>query len=147
MEDNFNKALENFAAGKYLNARAYCLRALRLKERDAKEIYFLLGLTESELGSWVTEWDINDTIAACVYFDKVIRLEPDCAAAYFQRGRAILRWGNNYRLALENFEKVLELDPDNEAARRYCEICREKKEKYVDDYYGEPWADDLWEDD
>lgn len=138
MDDNFSKALENFAAGKYLNTRAYCLRALRLKERDAKEIYFLLGLAESELGTWIDDWD---TLAARVYFDKVIRLEPECTAAYFQRGRAILRWGNNYQIALADFEKVLELDSDNEEARRYCETCLELKEKSVDIYY-EPWADD-----
>lgn len=53
------------------------------------------------------------------------------------RGRAILRWGNNYKLMIADFEKVLELEPDNEKACKYLEFCYEQlskeKENDIDD--------------
>ena len=126
--EKFEQALESYAAGKYYNAVAYSLAALSFRPADVREIYFVLGLAHFELGTLATEWDLNDTIEACTWFSKLIKLEPECAAAYFYRGKSILRWGNNYRLALADFEKVLELEPENAEARRYCEICRQELE-------------------
>ena len=122
------EALENYAAGKYNNAVANCLTALRLYRTNATEIYFVMGLAHLELGTLATEWDINDTIVACENFSVVISRAPECAAAYYYRGKAILRWGNNYRRALADFEKVLELEPENVEARECCEICRQQLE-------------------
>lgn len=123
------EARKNYDEGKYNNAVAYCNQALNFVRFDsdtatAKEIYFLLGLAHSELGTSYTEWDLNDSILACKYFGKVIDIDKNFSEAYLQRGLAILKWGNNYTLALKNFEKVLELKPDNESALKYREICR-----------------------
>lgn len=126
--EKFGLALESYAAGKYYNAVAYSLAALSLRPADVREIYFVLGLAHLELGTLATEWDLNDTIEACTWFSKLIELEPEFAAAYYYRGKAILRWGNNYRLALADFEKVLELEPENVEARECCEICRQQLE-------------------
>ena len=81
------EALENYAAGKYNNAVANCLTALRLYRTNATEIYFVMGLAHLELGTLATEWDINDTIVACENFSVVISRAPECAAAYYYPGR------------------------------------------------------------
>ena len=120
------EAKKNYDMGKYLNAVAYCEQALkfmRFHSDGVKEIYFLLGLAHSELGTTYSEWDLNDSILACKYFDKVIAMDENFSEAYLQRGLAILRWGNNYRLALADFDKVLELEPDNELASEGRDVC------------------------
>lgn len=121
-----SEAKKNYDMGKYYNAVAYCEQALKFMRFHAdglKKIYFLLGLAHSELGTSYTEWDINDSILACKCFDKVIAMDENFSEAYLQRGLAILRWGNNYRLALADFDKVLELEPDNELATEGRDVC------------------------
>ena len=120
------EAKKNYDMGKYFNAVAYCEQALnfmRFHSDGAKEIYFLLGLAHSELGTSYSEWDLNDSILACKYFTAAIARDENFSAAYLQRGLAILRWGNNYRLALADFDKVLELEPDNQSASECRDVC------------------------
>ena len=96
----------------------------------------MLGLAHLELGTSYTVWDFNDGILACKYFDKVIAMDNNCVEAYLNKGLAIIRWGNNYRLAIADFDKVLELEPDNELARKCREFCYEqlsKKEENEED--------------
>ena len=129
-EQKLNLAKKNYAEGKYLNAVAHCNQALNFVRfsSDAdilKEIYFLLGLSHLELGTYYSEWDINDSILACKYFDKVLAIDDKFVAAYLNRGLAIITWGNNYNLALKDFEKVLELDPNNELALKHRKLCDE----------------------
>lgn len=122
------EAKKNYDMGKYYNAVACCEQALRFVRFNsnsdaAKEIYFLLGMAHSELGTSYSEWDINDSILACKYFTAAIARDENFTAAYLYRGLAILRWGNNYRLALADFDKVLELEPDNQSAAEWREVC------------------------
>lgn len=146
--EKLEEARKNYEMGRYTNAVAYCNQALQFvrfgSDKDiTKEIFYLLGLAHSELGTSYNEWDFNDGILACKYFDKVIAMDSNYVEAYLNRGLAVVRWGNsgiymaNYELAIENFDKVLELEPDNEQARKYREYCYEqlskRKENDVDD--------------
>ena len=132
--EKLEEARKNYAMGKYNNAVAYCNQALQFvrfgSDSDmVKEIYFLLGLAHLELGTSYTVWDLNDEILACKYFDKVIAMDNNCVEAYLNKGLAIIRWGNNYKLAIADFDKVLELEPDNELARKCREFCYEQLSK------------------
>lgn len=139
--EKLEEARKNYAMGKYNNVVAYCSQALQfvrfgLDSDMVKEIYFLLGLAHLELGTSYTVWDLNDEILACKYFDKVIAMDNNCVEAYLYRGLAIIRWGNNYKLAIADFDKVLEFEPDNELARKCRELCYEqlsKKEENEED--------------
>ena len=94
-----------------------------------EEIFYLLGLAHLELGTSYTKWDLNNSILACKYFDKVIAMDSDYVEAYLNRGLAIVKWGNNYKLAIADFDKVLELELDNELARKCREFCYEQLSK------------------
>ena len=140
--EKLGEARKNYAMGKYNNAVAYCSQALQFvrfgSDSDmVKEIYFLLGMAHLELGTSYTVWDINDSILACKYFDKVIAMDSNCVEAYLNKGLAIIRWGNNYKMAIADFDKVLEFEPDNELARKCREFCYEqlnkKEESKIDD--------------
>lgn len=139
--EKLGEARKNYAMGKYNNAVAYCSQALQFVQFGSdsdmlKEIYYLLGLAHLELGTSYTVWDLNDGILACKYFDKIIAMDNNCVEAYLYRGLAIIRWGNNYKLAIADFDKVLELEPDNELARKCRELCYEqlsKKEENEED--------------
>ena len=140
--EKLEEARKNYEMGRYNNAVAYCNQALQFvrfgSDKDiTKEIFYLLGLAHLELGTSYTEWDLNDSILACKYFDKVIAMDSNYVEAYLNRGLAIVRWGNNYKLAIADFDKVLELELDNELARKCREFCyeelRKEKENSVDD--------------
>lgn len=133
-KQKLEESRKNYEEGKYNNAVAYCNQALQyvrfISDTDTtKEIYYLLGLAHLELGTFYTVWDINDSIFACKCFDKVIDLYGSFVEAYLKRGIAILRWGNNYELAKADFEKVLELEPNNETAHENLEFCCEQLRK------------------
>lgn len=139
-KQKLENARKNYDMGKYYNTVAYCNQALSFVQFGSdsdtvKEIYFLLGLAHLELGTSYTEWDLNDSILACKYFDKVIEIDSNYVEAYLYRGLAIIKWGNsgiymaNYKLAIEDFDKVLEFEPDNEQACKYREFCYEQLSK------------------
>ncbi len=126
--DEVNRILEearkNFQAKKYLNTLALCIKAGRLDPGNL-DVDWLLAMTHFENGTLETEWDTNDTITACKYFEYLAKRDPGRRAlAYLYNGIAIVRWGNNYQIAIENFDKVLELEPGNELAAKFRDICR-----------------------
>lgn len=139
--EKLEEARKNYDMGKYNNTVAYCNQALQFvrfgSDKDiTKEIFYLLGLAHLELGTSYSEWDLNDSILACKYFDKVIAMDSNYVEAYLYRGLAIIKWGNNYKLAIAYFDKVLELEPDNEQACKYrkcCEQLSNREENDVDD--------------
>ena len=118
------EAKEKLKAKEYLNVLALCKKASRLCGFCA-EFVWLEGLAHLELGTLESEWDHNDTIAACRCFECLAENDSGRRAeACLYNGLATLRWGNNYRIAIENFDKVLELDPENVLAIRLREVCR-----------------------
>ena len=140
--EKLEEARRNYDMGNYNNTVAYCSQALQFvrfgSDSDkVKEIYYLLGLAHLELGTSYSIWDLNDGILACKYFGKVIEIDSNFVEAYLNRGLAIIRWGNNYKLAIVDFDKVLELESDNEQARKYREFCyeqlSEEEENEIDD--------------
>lgn len=142
--EKLEEAKRNYNIGKYNNAVACCRQAFKFvrfgSDSDmVKEIYFLLGLAHLELGTSYNEWDLNDGILACKYFSKVIAMDSNFVEAYLNRGLAIIKWGNNgiyvanYKKAIADFDKVLELEPDNEQARKYREFCCEQLSKKEED--------------
>ena len=146
--EKLDEARRNYDEGAYNNTVAYCNQAFNFVRFGVdtdmvKEIHFLLGLAHFQLGTSYTEWDTNDSILACKYFDKVIEMDSNFVEAYLYRGLAIVQWGNsgiyvaNYKKAIADFDKVLELEPDNEIACKYREFCYEElskeKENSVDD--------------
>merc|ERR1711860_455276 len=65
---------------------------------------------------------MNNWIDARNLCDKVIEERPDNAKAYFRRGEAFIAL-NEHELARLDFQKVLELDPENKAAKNKVTIC------------------------
>ena len=146
--EKLEDARKNYEMGRYNNTVACCNQALQFvrfgSDKDiTKEIFYLLGLAHLELGTSYSEWDLNDSILACKYFDKVIAMDSNYVEAYLNRGLAIIEWGNsgiymaNYEKAIADFDKVLELEPDNDLAHKYREHCYEqlskRKENNIDD--------------
>jgi len=55
--------------------------------------------------------------------DKVLEENSDVAKAYFRRGEALFNL-NDHELAKQDFSRVLELDPENKAAKNKVAICQ-----------------------
>jgi len=65
----------------------------------------------------------NKWIEARNLCDKVLEENPNVAKAYFRRGESLYNL-NDHELAKNDFSKVLELDPDNKAAKNKVAICQ-----------------------
>ena len=101
-EEKFKLAQKNLDEGKFNNAIAYCKQALSY---DPKNFQAMLLLGEAYLANW------DDEAFKC--FEMVKTMQPNFAEGYFHKGEAILYLGNNYKLAVENFDKAIELDANN----------------------------------
>lgn len=101
-EEKLQLAQENFDEGKFNNAIAYCKQALSY---DPKNFQAILLLGKAYFANW------DDETFKC--FDLLKKLRPTSAEGYFYKGKAILYLGNNYKLAVENFDKAIELEPNN----------------------------------
>lgn len=112
------EAQKNFDAGKFYNTVAICEKILRLNP-DNIQCNLLMGLAHLKLGTYYTEWDLNDSIMACKFFRRVIELDSKNVEAYLYCGIAIATLGNNFKLAIEYLDKCLELDPQNATAYLY----------------------------
>ena len=55
--------------------------------------------------------------------DKVLEENAEAAKAYFRRGEALFNL-NDHHLAKQDFVKVLELDPENKAAKNKVTLCQ-----------------------
>ena len=95
-------AQENFDAGNFNNAIAYCKQAVSYSPQNFQAI-LLLG--KAYLAN------LDDEAFKC--FELAKKLQPNCAEEYFYEGKAILRLGNNYELAIADFDKAIELDSSN----------------------------------
>lgn len=69
----------------------------------------------------------NDPIKAITEINEAIQIKPECAESYYYRGMAYqLKAGPDYRAALKDFEKALELKPDSNLYIKYIEALKNK---------------------
>ena len=101
-EEKFNLAQKNLDEGNFNNAIAYCKQALSY---NPKNFQAMLLLGKAYLANW------DDEAFKC--FEMVKTMQPNFAEGYFHKGEAILYLGNNYKMAVENFDKAIELDANN----------------------------------
>lgn len=73
---------------------------------DPADIYFYRGV------AYYFKAGANGIDHAITDFDEVIKLNPDNARAYYNRGTAYTKKGQ-YDLAIANFTKAIKLNPDN----------------------------------
>ena len=71
---------------------------------------------------------IDEAIAV---FELNVEWEPETVNVYDSLGEAHMMAGN-HELAILNFEKVLELDPENQRAKRILESLESGRESSVD---------------
>ncbi|PVD33481.1 hypothetical protein C0Q70_04737 [Pomacea canaliculata] len=62
---------------------------------------------------------------------KALEMDSKNVKALFRRGQARLE-RNEYELALEDFEKVVELEPDNKAAKNQILLCKQRKKQFLE---------------
>ena len=72
--------------------------------------------------------DIADKIFhdAISYWKKAIELDPNYAAPHYRLGSYYYHTAHNYELAIKEFEKTLELDPEHKFAREDLKEARRK---------------------
>lgn len=68
---------------------------------------------------------LNDSHLAAQQCDKALELDSDNVKALFRRGQALQNKAD-YDLAKQDFERVVELDPQNKAAKNQVTVCVRK---------------------
>ena len=87
------------------------------KEDDRKAV-----LQAGRLNLAMCYLKLNDWIEARNVCDKVIEENPKAEKAFFRRGEALVAL-NDHEMAKESFQKCLELDPENKAAKNKVTLC------------------------
>ncbi len=108
-------AKQEFESGRYLEARADLLKALKAAPDDPT-LWSYLGLTDYKL---------KDNAAALIDFEKARTLDPRNAPNYFNLGMIYHQQGDTVR-ALESYQRGLALAPDDLAANEsYAQLLME----------------------
>ncbi|GIY14827.1 peptidyl-prolyl cis-trans isomerase FKBP4 [Caerostris extrusa] len=68
---------------------------------------------------------MENYVDAIKFCDKALEIEPENEKALYRRGQAKMLF-NDCEEALEDFKKLLQLYPENNAARQHISICQEK---------------------
>jgi len=111
----FNRARQDFEAGRYSEAQARLKEALKIAPQDAA-LWSYLGLAESKL---------NHREDAILAFTKACALDPRNPLNYFNLA-VLHRQGGEYHTALDDYRKGLALNPDDPAANEsYARILME----------------------
>jgi tetratricopeptide (TPR) repeat protein len=100
--------------GYYENAAACFTSAIELKPQDAK-LYKLRAECYGEL---------SDTLLALEDFAVAIRLNSNYSEAYFERAEYYEYTLKDYRLALEDYERVVRLEPEKDYVYNNTANCR-----------------------
>jgi tetratricopeptide (TPR) repeat protein len=109
---------EYLAAEKYEQALEEFSQALKDKPYNEARLYYLRGLTYSQLEEYDT---------ALIDLNRAIKLNPKYMEAYYERGMAHFHLGN-YGLASEDFDQALKFDadyPDAYIGRGYTYYAQE----------------------
>lgn len=121
---NKAKAMEDFATALRLrpnDASTYIYRgeayfALKENEQGIKDYETAIGLAPESAYIYyknrgVLRYGQKDYAAAVADYTQSLRLKPDYATAYFERGKAYFDW-KKYEEALADLNKVIEIAPD-----------------------------------
>jgi len=122
-----DKGTEFFKQGKFDLAAAKYSKIIEFLEheislRDEKEVERANVLQAGRLNLAMCKIKVNDWLEAKYLCDKVIEENPSSVKGYFRRGDALTAL-NEHDLALRDFDKVLQLDPDNKAAKNKVALC------------------------
>lgn len=96
------------------------LKNFSLKDEKEAERASLLQAGRLNLAMCMIK--MNDWVEARNLCDKVIEENPSSVKGYFRRGEALVAL-NEHDLALRDFGKVIELDPENKAAKNKVAVC------------------------
>lgn len=118
--DFFKQGKYDLASNKYNKIIEYLEHEISLK--GDKEVERASLLQAGRLNLAMCKIKINDWMEARNLCDKVIEENPSSVKGYFRRGEALSAL-NEHELALNDFEKVLELDAENKAAKNKVTIC------------------------
>ncbi|GAB1609875.1 peptidyl-prolyl cis-trans isomerase FKBP4-like isoform X1 [Argonauta hians] len=95
-------------------------------EGEAKKKSLLLAAYLNTALCHLKTVDSHSAIEAC---DKALELDQDNVKGLFRRGQAKMN-ENDYKEALEDFNLLLKLEPDNKAAKKHVIICTKKMKEY-----------------
>ena len=121
MSSNYNEAIANYDI------------YIAEKPQDA-EIYYFKGLAQANTSRFVNEKNEvvlivrNFMETAILNFSKAIELNPQYFEAYYHRGLARLDI-NQYESAINDFNKALEFDPNNEDIKESLQKALDKEGK------------------
>jgi len=113
LKKSYKEALKNYHSKEYETALEQLNNLLLISPEEQKPvIHYQLGLTYQEL---------NNTAEAISSYSKAIELKPDYELAYFRRGFLYSRIGkskiffngDSYKAAVNDFMKVIEINPKN----------------------------------
>lgn len=116
----FKQKKYELAANKYNKVIEFLEHEISLKDQKEEERVLILQAGRLNLAMCMIK--MNNWIDARNLCDKVIEEKPGNAKAYFRRGEAFIAL-NEHELARLDFQKVLELDPENKAAKNKVTIC------------------------
>lgn len=124
----FNQAESSLAAADYDRAEAFYRQALA---RDPNFVAAAAGLAYCQL---YRHWFVSRLTSAELeevksLIDRALALTPDSPEAHFARGIFFYYGQRQYGEALAEFNRTLELQPNNALARQYCAwVCRRRGE-------------------
>jgi len=119
----FNQNKYDMASKKYNKIIEFLEHEISLK--DEKEVQRSSLLQAGRLNLAMCKIKVNDWMEARNLCDKVVEENPENVKGYFRRGEALIAL-NEHDLAVRDFEKVLELDADNKAAKNKVAMCVRK---------------------
>jgi tetratricopeptide (TPR) repeat protein len=102
----YNRGYTHITNKNYTNALTDLLSAENIDPSVHHDLYFLLG---------VCNFNLEDLVCACEYFDKQLALNPDHKESLFLRGSCLYDFQEYYD-CINDMSKVLWLDETHEAA-------------------------------
>lgn len=118
--DFFKQGKYDMANTKYNKIIEFLEHEISLKGDKEEERASLLQAGRLNLA--MCKIKVNDWMEARNLCDKVVEEDDKCIKGYFRRGEALVAL-NEHALAMTDFEKVLELDADNKAAKNKVAMC------------------------
>lgn len=116
----FKQEKYDLASNKYSKIIEFLEHEISLKGEKEQERSALLQAGRLNLAMCMIK--LNLWIEARNLCDKVLDENPNNAKAFFRRGEALMAL-NEHELARADFARVLEIDPDNKAAKNKVTIC------------------------